>query len=322
VTALGTLFVWGHHSDHQLGIALPSDLGSDQPLEIPTICKMPDDRAVRQVACGWTHTIALTQDGCVFTWGSGRFGILGHGGEDKPEERPKQVQLKQGNGSGEEAIFVACGQWTTGVVVRGRRDQKQMYLWGAGSDGQLGNGKHEPEISPFLLALKGERPNEAYKEPGLVDKIFKALDENGDGDISADELEHWLDENHFLEMGESSQFTKEVVMGFVRKIDVNGDGHISREELEGFFSQFENDKGDYMPEVRSLCFGMKHTVCCTKDGHVYTWGSNEFGQLGYEFDEHDQKVENQLVPKLIRPLSEVLSFMLNAVSVDNNALVL
>ena len=34
---------------------------------------------VNTIACGWDHCMAVTDDGALFTWGSGRSGQLGHG---------------------------------------------------------------------------------------------------------------------------------------------------------------------------------------------------------------------------------------------------
>ena len=34
---------------------------------------------VKSIACGWDHCMAVTDDGALFTWGSGRAGQLGHG---------------------------------------------------------------------------------------------------------------------------------------------------------------------------------------------------------------------------------------------------
>jgi alpha-tubulin suppressor-like RCC1 family protein len=34
---------------------------------------------ISQVACGWRHTLALTENKNVFSWGRGTSGQLGHG---------------------------------------------------------------------------------------------------------------------------------------------------------------------------------------------------------------------------------------------------
>lgn len=36
---------------------------------------------VIRIACGWSHTLALCEDGSLFSWGDGTDGRLGHGHE-------------------------------------------------------------------------------------------------------------------------------------------------------------------------------------------------------------------------------------------------
>lgn len=38
-----------------------------------------ENKKIKQVECGFSHTVALTEDGEVFTWGEGKQGALGHG---------------------------------------------------------------------------------------------------------------------------------------------------------------------------------------------------------------------------------------------------
>lgn len=103
-------------------------------------------------------------------------GVLGHiTDEDQPF--PKRVHLKLPNdqtkrtlnGDGhvyeeveehsvdhsiqEEVCWVACGQQNSGVVVKGRSDGYQLYMWGEGATGVIGNGKIEPQLSPTLVKV-------------------------------------------------------------------------------------------------------------------------------------------------------------------------
>ena len=38
-----------------------------------------ESASVSTIACGWDHCLAVTDDGALFTWGSGHSGQLGHG---------------------------------------------------------------------------------------------------------------------------------------------------------------------------------------------------------------------------------------------------
>ena len=51
------------------------------------------DKCIRQIAvCGF-HSCALSERGVVYTWGEGKFGRLGHGGEGN-EVTPRVVKVR------------------------------------------------------------------------------------------------------------------------------------------------------------------------------------------------------------------------------------
>jgi alpha-tubulin suppressor-like RCC1 family protein len=51
--------------------------------------------------------------------------------------------------------------------------------------------------------------------------------------------------------------------------------------------------------VAAVALGQDHTIAVTKSGAVWTWGSNQHGQLGYPIDLSVQKDNVQKVPRKI-----------------------
>jgi len=82
-------------------------------------------------ACGESHSALLTQQGHVYTFGLGQFGVLGHGSEDKCSI-PRRVERL----AGQHVKSVACGWRHTAALTA----QCMMYTWGHGAFGQLGQG--------------------------------------------------------------------------------------------------------------------------------------------------------------------------------------
>ncbi|XP_029379769.1 secretion-regulating guanine nucleotide exchange factor isoform X2 [Echeneis naucrates] len=72
LTGDGDLFLWGSNKHCQLTTTEPF-------LSSPTLMKhsLLDGEKVRNVWSGWTHIIAQTESGRVFTWGRGGYGQLG-----------------------------------------------------------------------------------------------------------------------------------------------------------------------------------------------------------------------------------------------------
>ena len=76
----------------------------------------------RQIACGAAHTVAVTPNGEVYTWGSGDRGRLGHG-DEVGVDKPKQVVT--GSLVGKEVVHVACGLWHTALVT----SEGELHTW-------------------------------------------------------------------------------------------------------------------------------------------------------------------------------------------------
>ena len=62
---------------------------------------------VVQVACGQQHTIALCENGHVYSWGLGVFGQLGHG-TLRNERSPRLVEAACDKGNREGAVVSSC----------------------------------------------------------------------------------------------------------------------------------------------------------------------------------------------------------------------
>ena len=85
------------------------------------------------VACGGNHTVAVTKNGKLYTFGQGDKGQLGHGTSWLECHTPKQVS-SLGN---IHAQYVACGESHTAVITK----HGNLYTCGDGRHGKLGMGE-------------------------------------------------------------------------------------------------------------------------------------------------------------------------------------
>ncbi|KAJ3701767.1 hypothetical protein LUZ61_005472 [Rhynchospora tenuis] len=92
LTSNGILYGWGWNKFGQVGVGDNSDHCS------PVQVKFPNEQRITQVACGWRHTIALTETKNVFSWGRGTSGQLGHG-EIVDRYIPKMIETLSSDGS-------------------------------------------------------------------------------------------------------------------------------------------------------------------------------------------------------------------------------
>ena len=93
---------------------------------------------VAAIAAGRVHSVAVSDDGCVLTWGDGLDGRLGHG-DSQPVAIPKP--LPSAAFGGRRVVSVSC-VWDHTVALT---DGGGVYSWGLGLCGQLGHGEVEEE---------------------------------------------------------------------------------------------------------------------------------------------------------------------------------
>ena len=79
------------------------------------------------VACGPEHTVAMTPDGRVFTWGFGGYGRLGHNTNENEMVPRLLMHMKPSNVHTGGACAIFAGGSSCFVESR---TQKQMFFWG------------------------------------------------------------------------------------------------------------------------------------------------------------------------------------------------
>ncbi|KAL1507069.1 hypothetical protein AB1Y20_007930 [Prymnesium parvum] len=103
----GKLYSWGNGNHGQLGH------GVCRPECSPRLVEALDGVRVIGVACGDFHTLALTEEERVYTWGSGAFGELGHA---TLSHQPLPRALSNVDGVG--LLHAACGASHNVLLVR------------------------------------------------------------------------------------------------------------------------------------------------------------------------------------------------------------
>lgn len=82
-------------------------------------------KSVARVACGVAHTLALTSDGCAYTWGNGGYGRLGHAVQ-QDEFAPRLVEGMTGRIPADPTHAACAGATATYCTGPGG----QLYAWG------------------------------------------------------------------------------------------------------------------------------------------------------------------------------------------------
>ncbi|PWA24252.1 hypothetical protein CCH79_00017903 [Gambusia affinis] len=124
MTTEGKLWSWGRNDKGQLGH------GDTKRLEAPKLIEGLADQVIVSAACGRNHTMALTEDGTVYSFGENKLGQLGQGSQTDAVLSPAPISY-----NGQPLVKVACGaEFSMVVDCKGN-----LYSFGCPEYGQLGH---------------------------------------------------------------------------------------------------------------------------------------------------------------------------------------
>ena len=114
-------------------------------LSTPTLLSstLGGERAV-SVSAKSSHSLALTASGCVWSWGHGAYGRLGHGDEEA-RLLPKKIEAF----AAQRVVAVSAGGFHSLALSA----DGAVFTWGKGDHACLGNGE---DLSDQLLPKKIE----------------------------------------------------------------------------------------------------------------------------------------------------------------------
>ena len=135
-------------------------------------------RGVVDIDAGEHHSIAVTAEGGLYTWGPGW--AIGHGG-DLTTQRLVPTKVA-GGGIGEAVVVqVAAGDFHSMALTAAG----QLWTWGYGEKGQLGHGGIEHLAVPRVVdgvegAVAGMASSGAHSLATTIDGRVLAFGSNGD----------------------------------------------------------------------------------------------------------------------------------------------
>ncbi|KAG5897066.1 hypothetical protein JTB14_025882 [Gonioctena quinquepunctata] len=130
LTLDGKVFSWGEGEDGKLGH------GNRLNLDKPRMIEALRSKKIRDIACGSSHSAAITSSGELYSWGLGEYGRLGHG-DNVTQLKPRLVKVLVGH----RIVQVACGSRDAQTLALS--DEGLVFSWGDGDFGKLGRGGSE-----------------------------------------------------------------------------------------------------------------------------------------------------------------------------------
>ena len=145
LTAEGEVLSFGWGESGQLGH------GDMEEQLKPRVIKSLLGVRIVTIAAGNAHSMVLTDEGTVLSFGDGEFGQLGHGDRAwAPQLVPKMIEALRGMC----VVAIAAGDSHSMVLT----DEGAVLSFGLGEDGQLGHGDEKDRLKPTTIeALRGVR---------------------------------------------------------------------------------------------------------------------------------------------------------------------
>lgn len=293
------LYVCGYNIDGAVGIGEAGTYVSYPKKVLSAVC---------DYALGEYHTGAICEDGSLYMWGRNEYGQVGNA-NTSDQTAPCKINVyseslsdspeMSDNEMKDKVVFsyVTCGgSHTAAISTKGN-----LYVWGRGDHGEIGNGTVENQ--PF--------PQKILEQVSYVCIGFShtaAITESGD-------LYVWGD-NTCGQVGNGAsvmQTTPAKVLSNVRSVTIDDDRTAAITNNGDLYIWGRNNFGEVgngrqgnqtvpvkvMENVSEVAIGSNFTVAVTNTGDMYCWGSNNKGQLG------NRNVKESLEPLLI--LSNVTS---------------
>ena len=242
----GLIFGAGSNSNGQLGTG--DTLSSATPRQVVNTGVLAG-KTIIAVATGVLHSLALDVDGSVYSWGGNNLGQLGDGTTTQRNE-PVEVDLSAVP-EGRKIVKISAGAGHSAAID----DQGVVYTWGHNGNGQLGDGTTTQRTVPVSLATAGALAG------------LKVVDISLGGYVS------------FLYTGFSVAVTD---TGVLVAWGANSDGELGDgTTTERTTPVLVDDSGALSGKsILTVSSGDRFTIVLDSQGFAYSWGANNWGQLG------------------------------------------
>ena len=288
------LFTWGNNNAGQLGLGHLKNL--DRPDMVPTFSA----KKIVAVAAGGDDeslaedgfSLALTEKGRLYAFGCNTFGQLGLGDED---DRTSMVEvLFPGNATARKVAKIQAGSaFALAVTADGK-----LFSWGRNNAGQLGHGDQRDRPAPALVeALADHEVHQVSvgKEHVIAitkDGLLFVWGSNSKGQLGVGQdidrrttpvqLQGAITGIKFVSIAAGYEHTLAASRsGEIYCWGANGWGQLGLGDLEDRNAPHAVLHRFTRAKVVAVAGGARHSVALTDASEVFTWGSNDCGQLGY-----------------------------------------
>lgn len=282
-----TVWAWGNNSNGQLGDGTYDS--SESPVQVVGL----DGISIKEISAGSDHSVAVTNDNYVFTWGSDNKGQLGDGkGQDR--NNPAQIYIDN------VKSVSAGGNYTIALKYDG-----SVWGWGYGELGALGTG--DTIISTYPVKTCIESVSNISAE-----SVTLLIKNDGTAWICGDNYSGNAFPHLVSGEGDKVYNSENMASGFGHTIYKHYDGTVlawgdnTYGQLgDGSVISTDSPVVVELEKIHSVAAGDDFSLALDYEGDVYAWGRNVYGQIGENTSAYINK------PKKISNLSNIVKIAAN-----------
>ena len=279
------LWLWGDNSDG--GIGDGTDVNRSSPVQTIT-----NGTTWKVAHTGYDGTIALKDDGSLWTWGDGSHGVLGNLDTQSVSSPIHIAQSKTWKSIGGSNFYygISCAIDTN----------NKLFIWGYNDQGGLGLGDTDDRSSPIQLGTSNwsQAAASAYSA-GAIDMDGKLWmwGNNYNGELGLGDQD-----NRSSPVQVGSDNWDMIAPGYLYTMAIKSDGSLWGWGYNADGQLGTNNTVYYSSPVqigsasdwKFIATCNQHSAALKNDGSLFIWGSNGNGQLG-QGDTNDTSSPVQVV---------------------------
>lgn len=274
LTSTGRVFMWGFNQSGQLGNG--NETNQSIPNDITSRFNLNSDELIIQISVGWDHTMALSNEGRVFTWGNNPNGELGLSPVlIRYMNTPVDITSNFDLWDDETISQISSGRNHNAVLTSLNR----VFTWGDNGLGNLGDGTRVHSFLPVEITN-----NFDLNENELVVSLHAGGFHSG-ALSNQGRLFTW-GHNSYGQVGDGTTTSQFLPLDITPNFD--------------FYSE---------ETILKMSGGWSHSVVLTSKGRVFEWG-----KIDYAYNSESD--EAQLSPRDITSQLLGVSFFLNEKSLN------
>ncbi|MGL4731890.1 MAG: leucine-rich repeat domain-containing protein [Clostridium sp.] len=245
----GNLYTWGDNAAGEIGDGTINDRPA--PVKVNGHGAIGIDTKIVSADFGGIFSSAIDSEGNLYTWGNNNYGQLGNGTDGTTTNKRAPIKVNGHGAIGIDTKIVAASAGVNNILAID--SEGNLYSWGGNEYGQLGigtSGTTANKTVPVKINGKGAIGIDTKIVSVSIGRVYSsAIDSEGN-------LYTW-GSNNYGQLGDGTKIDKKT------PVKINGKGAIGIDT-----------------KIISVDLGANRGSAIDSEGSLYTWGRNNYGQLG------------------------------------------